>query len=246
MRNLIAAISVPCLFVLLTSFGVVPASSKTKTGTAVQLYDKTFYKNTITNETAAALYNSLQLAEKGLSEKAFNYAYKGYQVLLEKKLLTNPGLLTICDFTQSSRKKRLYLINLTSREVIMNTWVAHGRNSGLDYASKFSNKTKSHQSSLGFYITRQTYMGAHGLSLRLDGIEPRFNDKAFRRAIVVHGADYIGEERSPTTFMGRSYGCPAVPKKESATLINTIKNGTCLFIYYPSSQYLKGSTILNG
>lgn len=218
-----------------------------KKATPASYYDKTLDKNTIPVETAAAIYQQLGLAEKGLSEKAFTYAYKGYQVLLEKKLILQTDYLTICDFSQSSSQKRLYLIDMTNEELLMHTWVAHGRNSGLDMATKFSNTPESLQSSLGFYVTKQTYYGAHGLSLKLDGLEPGFNDKAYKRAIVIHGADYIGEQRlKQSSFMGRSYGCPAVPQQESAALINTIKNGTCLFIYYPDKYYLAGSKILNG
>lgn len=247
MRQLIAVISVFCLFVLLASFSVVRSANEITTGPSAALYDKAIHKNTIIDEKAASLYNSLGLEEKGLSKEAFSHAYKGYQVLLEKKLISQAGYLTICDFSQSSRQKRLYLIDLVSNELLMNTWVAHGRNSGLDNATRFSNTPESLQSSLGFYATKQTYHGAHGLSLRLEGLEPGFNDKAYQRAIVIHGADYIGEARlKQSPFMGRSYGCPAVPQKESATLINTIKNGTTLFIYFPAQHYLKGSKILNG
>jgi hypothetical protein len=185
----------------------------------------------------------MELSKMGLSKEAFEYSFKGYQYLLEKNKLTNPGLLTICDFSQSSKKKRLYLIDMTNNKVLMNTWVAHGRNSGVEYANKFSNKPESLQSSLGFYVTGQTYQGAHGLSLRVNGLEPGFNDKAYKRAIVIHGANYIGGDKS---FMGRSFGCPAVPARESATIINKIKNGTCLFIYHPAKNYLKTSKILNG
>jgi hypothetical protein len=245
LRNLIAAIPLLCVFVLSTSFGVVSPTDKKRT--PIIINDKTFDKNTITDQKASTLYSDLHLAEKGLSEKAFQYAYKGFQILLEKKLLKENANLAICDFSQSSRLKRLYVVNIFSGEVLMNTWVAHGRNSGLEFAKKFSNKPRSLQSSLGFFITRQTYYGAHGLSLRLDGVERGINDKALRRAIVIHGADYIGDETLVrNNYMGRSYGCPAVPQAESETLINFLKNGSCLFIYYPTKLYLQGSKILNG
>lgn len=194
------------------------------------------------NSSSSILYSSLCLDEKGLSKKAFDLAYKGYQKLLKKKLIANPGYLTICDMSQSSRKKRLYLIDLTNTQVLMHTWVAHGRNSGFEFATKFSNKLASRQTSLGFYVTMNTYYGEHGLSLRMRGLEPGFNDKAYRRAVVVHGANYIGGQDKT----GRSYGCPAIPKEEIETLINTIKEGTCLFIYHPSRNYLTKSKILNG
>ena len=157
-------------------------------------------------------------------------------------MITNPGYLTICDMSQSSRRKRLYLIDLTNTQVLMNTWVAHGRNSGYEFATKFSNKLSSRQTSLGFYVTKNVYYGEHGLSLRMHGLEPGFNDKAYRRAVVIHGANYIGGQNKT----GRSYGCPAIPEEETATLINIIKEGTCLFIYHPSRTYLTKSKILNG
>lgn len=197
-------------------------------------------KSSAVSTKAHSLYLALELKEMGLSEDAFSYAYKGYEVLLQKKLVANEGYLTICDFSQSSTKKRLYIIDMANQSVVMNTYVAHGKNSGGEFARYFSNRTGSLQSSLGFYVTKQTYYGEHGLSLRVAGVEKGINDKAYRRAIVIHGADYIGSQKK-----GRSFGCPAVPKEESSRVINTIKNGHCLFIYHPSKKYLRGSKILN-
>lgn len=199
------------------------------------------------NEQAALIYNQLCLENIGLSKQAFEYAFKGYTRLLEKNKIDQPGLLTICDFSQSSNNKRLYLIDFNNNTVLLNTYVAHGRNSGGEYANRFSNRPESLQSSLGFYVTQSTYSGEHGLSLRIAGVEPGFNDRALRRRIVVHGASYINESwKKSSTFMGRSYGCPAVPSSERDFIINTIKDGTCLFIYHPSKTYLKGSKLLNG
>jgi L,D-transpeptidase catalytic domain len=189
---------------------------------------------------SSLLYEELCLGEKGLSKEAFDYAYKGYAHLIEKKIISQPDYLTICDLSQSIRQKRFYLIDITNNKVILNTYVAHGRKSGGEYARKFSNGLKSLQSSLGFYITKNTYVGENGLSLRLEGLEPGFNDKAYRRAVVVHGASYVGQG-----LAGRSFGCPAVPKKESKLIINTIKNGTCFFVYHPEKKYLQTSRILN-
>jgi hypothetical protein len=129
----------------------------------------------------------------------------------------------------------------------LNTYVAHGKNSGGEYARKFSNRPESRQSSLGFYRTKKTYYGGHGLALTLSGLEAGFNDKAERRKIVLHGSRYIGDNyKRWGKYMGRSFGCPAVPMKQSKILINTIKDGSCLFIYHPSKNYLSGSKILNG
>lgn len=196
---------------------------------------------------ADVVYTTSKLEQYGLSKAAFDQAWKGYQYLLEHQQIKCADYLTICDFSQSSKQKRLYIIDVANNELVTHTYVAHGKNSGAEYASRFSNTPESLQSSLGFFITSQTYIGKHGLSLRLLGADPGFNDKALERTIVLHGAAYVDEARVRAgMYMGRSWGCPAVPQKESATIINTIKNGTCLFIYHPSRNYLLHSKILNG
>ncbi|MBK6937560.1 MAG: murein L,D-transpeptidase catalytic domain family protein [Chitinophagaceae bacterium] len=193
------------------------------------------------------VYITAGLEEKGLSELAFKQAWKGYQFLVQQKSIHRTGYLTVCDYSKSSREKRLYIIDIGRKRLISHTYVAHGRNSGNEYASSFSNKPESLQSSLGFYITSTTYDGENGLSLRLSGVDRGFNDNAFARSIVLHGAAYVDAVRvAKGTIMGRSFGCPAVSKKEAARIIHTIKNGSCLFIYYPDKYYSKTSTILNG
>lgn len=192
------------------------------------------------------LYDSLNLDKIGLGREAMMYAYKGHRALAKKGLLENENILTVCDFSQPSGNKRMYIIDVKNYKVLVNTYVAHGKNSGLKYAERFSNKLQSHQSSLGFYVTKGTYKGKHGLSLRLAGLEKGFNDNAERRAVVVHGAGYIGEAWSGTATQGRSFGCPAVPNSVSKKVIGLIKNGTTLFVYHPSKSYLHGSKILNG
>ena len=193
------------------------------------------------------IYDSLQLGKRGLKKDVFKYAYTGYKKLVEEGKINKEGIITICDLSQSSRRRRLYLIDLNQYKILLNTYVAHGKNSGAEYARKFSNRPESLQTSLGFYRTKKTYWGGHGLALTLSGLEPGFNDKAERRKIVVHGSQYIGDNyKRWGKFMGRSFGCPAVPMKQSKLLINTIKNGSCLFIYHPTKNYLKTSKILNG
>lgn len=193
-----------------------------------------------------SMYAALDLQQQGLSRKAFQYAWKGYCILKRTGRLENTSVLTICDFSQSSRKKRLYIIDLEQGQLLHRTFVAHGRNSGKEYATRFSNRPESHQSSLGFYVTRNTYMGEHGLSLRIAGMEKGFNDRALARNIVVHGANYAEADfMEANKVCGRSYGCPAVPELESAEVIETIKNGSCLFIYHPTRKYIQGSRILN-
>lgn len=191
------------------------------------------------------IYDSLQLDNFGLSRKVMQMAYKGHQELVDRGVLNNEDIIAIADFSQPSSKKRLYIIDTRNYRILFNTYVAHGKNSGLNYAERFSNTPESLQSSLGFYVTKQTYFGKHGLSLRLEGLEKGFNDNAMERAVVMHGAEYIGSNRLGSAYMGRSFGCPAVPQAESKAIINTLKNGTALFIYHPTQKYLNASTILN-
>lgn len=230
-----------------TSFTITPAH-KSSSHTAVRFSPVAITDSTSTVPTAAdKVYTHSGLEASGLSKEAFDLAWKGYKYLLEKNKIDRSEYLTICDFSQSSKQKRLYIIDIEKEEIVTNTWVAHGKNSGAEYATNFSNKPESLQSSLGFYVTANTYIGEHGLSLRINGVDLGYNDKAMMRTIVIHGATYVdGARLNAGMYMGRSWGCPAVPQKESASIINTIKNGTCLFIYHPSKQYLKGSTILNG
>ena len=196
---------------------------------------------------AEVVYNELHLSQVGLSEKAFEQAYKGYQYLLKKQKLVTTSILSICDLSQSSNKKRFYILDLAENKILLTSYVAHGKGSGTEYAHRFSNRANSHQSSLGFYITGSSYYGEHGLSLRLQGLEHGFNNLAGKRNIVIHGASYIGDDYlQENKYMGRSYGCPAVPQDECDTIVNLIKNGTCLFVYYPTKNYLKKSRILNG
>lgn len=189
-----------------------------------------------------SLYDSLDLKKQGLSERAFHYAWFGFQ----KMKLDNP-IMAICDFTQSSRNKRLYVIDLLKKKLLYNTYVAHGRNSGNEFAERFSNVNSSYQSSLGFYKTLGTYQGKHGLSLRLEGLEKGINDRALERVIVMHGADYVSEAFIKNTGrLGRSLGCPAVSIADSKKVINLLYNGAGLFIYSGDQHYLEKSALLAG
>jgi hypothetical protein len=191
------------------------------------------------------LYNSLQLQNIGLSKSTVEYALKGYQKLVDSGLVNKPKYLTIVDFSQSSRKKRFYILDMESEKLAWNTFVSHGKNSGIDMANNFSNTMSSEKSSLGFYVTKSTYHGKHGLSLRVGGLENGFNDNAEARGIVVHGAAYVNAGRVNSAYMGRSQGCPALPENEYAQVINIIKDGSVLFVYSPSEEYLQSSSLLN-
>lgn len=192
------------------------------------------------------LYDSLQLDRHGLSRRAFEYAMQGLERLKQRGDIDNDDVMSIVDFSLPSSSKRLFVIDLNSRKVLYCTYVAHGYNSGLEYANRFSNIPQSNKSSLGFYKTLNTYMGGHGYSLKLEGLEKGINDNASRRDIVIHGAAYVSEALVRSQgYIGRSQGCPALPEKMHKPIINKIKNGTCLFIYSPDRVYLKKSKILH-
>lgn len=178
-----------------------------------------------------SVFDSLRLAEKGLSQDAYEYAMKGFEELKEKGKLRNDSVITIVDFDQPSYKKRMYIIDIKNYKLLFNTWSAHGRNSGAAQAKAFSNVPESYQSSLGLYITDMTYSGKHGYSLRLVGLE-KINSNALNRAIVLHGAKYVSQQTiNAMGYIGRSHGCPAVPVELSKPIIDIIKDGTCFFIY---------------
>lgn len=177
---------------------------------------------------------------------AFKHAYQGYLKLREKGSQTKSDILAVIDFTKSSVEPRLFIMDLSKNELLYQTFVAHGTNSGLKSAVKFSNIEGSHQSSLGFYLTGETYFGKHGYSLKLFGLEEGFNDKAEERSIVIHGANY-----ATLNFikkygrLGRSWGCPSVPPHMSKEIIDIIKQGSLLFIYSENQDYLTNSKIIN-
>jgi hypothetical protein len=173
----------------------------------------------------------------------FKSAIQGYRNIgnIRKK-----GILTIIDFTKPSTEKRFYVIDIENKKLIYRCLVAHGKNSGDIYAKDFSNKMESLKSSLGFYLTGETYKGDHGYSLRLDGLEKGINDNARAREIVIHGAEYVSEEFiRKYGRLGRSWGCPALPPDLSKEIIDKIADGSCLFIHADDKFYRENSTFLN-
>lgn len=193
-----------------------------------------------TYSSLVTIYQELSLGEAGLSHSVFDYAIRGVQKVNPAK-----AILAIVDLSQPSVNKRLYVIDLLKRKLLFRTYVAHGRNSGDLFAQKFSNEVSSLQSSLGFYQTLGTYQGKHGLSLKLKGLENGFNTNALDRAVVMHGADYVSEDFiRKIGRLGRSFGCPAVPYGVHKDIIETLKNGACLFVFSPNQNYLKKSTFL--
>jgi hypothetical protein len=175
-----------------------------------------------------AVYDELGLADAGLPFEAFQKAFEGYNSVagLRQKVLT------VIDFTKPSTERRMWVIDMASRQVLFHTWVAHGQGSGDNYATRFSNVGGSHQSSLGLYLTGSTYNGGNGYSLLLEGLEPGVNDHARRRSIVVHGAPYADPSVIASAGrLGRSWGCPALPPDVTRPIIDSIKEGSVLYIY---------------
>jgi hypothetical protein len=191
------------------------------------------------------LYETMELEKFGLSREAFEMAVKGFEHLRAAGSIYNERILSIVDFSLPSNKKRLFIIDNITGKLLYNTFVSHGRNSGKELATKFSNQFNSFQSSLGFYVTGQTYRGHHGYSLRLQGMEEGINDNAYGRGIVMHAARYVNENTARQNgSIGRSEGCPAIPVKMHRSIIEAIKNGTCLFVYGSDKDYLAQSKYL--
>lgn len=213
-------------------------SSEISEAAIVKRIGNFFSENVVASGRASlhtALYDSLQLNDKGLSAEAFNYALEGYEKLKEEGALTNESVITIVDFDQPSHKKRMYVIDVENGEILFNTWAAHGRGTGRETAQSFSNTPESHKSSLGFYVTSNTYYGSKGYSMRLIGLEKNLNHNALSRAIVMHGASYVSQSFiNAQGYIGRSHGCPAVPQELNRPIIDKIKHGSVLFIYNKS------------
>jgi hypothetical protein len=193
-----------------------------------------------------SVYNTLQANKFELpNQVCFGEALKGFYSLQEKGIVKS-NILTLVDFSLSSNVKRLWIIDLSTNMVLLQTLVAHGRNTGEEFANNFSNTPESFKSSLGFYVTGEVYNGKHGVSLKLDGLEKGLNDNARNRAVVLHGADYVSESFIKNhKRLGRSQGCPAVPVKLVSEIITIIKGQSCLYIYHPSIDSSKQNHLVS-
>ena len=225
-------------YIILTAF-LLLASSLTYPGDQGRVVgDVILYSSPAEN-----LYVSLN--DSSLNFEAFSLALKGHEILSEKGLVLKPELITVIDYSKPSNEKRFFVIDLHSESIIYKSLVAHGRNSGELYATRFSNRVQSYQTALGFYITGNTYTGSQGYSLLMSGVDSGYNDNARKRSIVIHGADYVTQRFAERNGrLGRSFGCPALPPELNKPVINLIKEGSVIFGYYPEDDYLKGSVIL--
>ena len=158
-----------------------------------------------------------------------------------------PRTLTVIDYSKPSSEERLWVFDFKTGELLYEELVAHGQGTGANMATKFSNDNESHQTSLGLFVTDTTYVGKNGYSLRLDGLDRGYNDRARERAIVMHGAPYVSDAFVKANGrLGRSWGCPAVSDAVARELIDRVKGGNLVFAYYPDARWLASSKYLGG
>ncbi len=189
---------------------------------------------------------SLSSGDKKPSPKVLQLALKAYNNAA-KSGVAQKSLITIIDYSLPSTQRRLWVMDVKQNKVIYHTLVAHGQGSGDNHAKRFSDKHGSHQSSIGVFKTGKTYSGKHGLSLELHGLEKGFNSNALSRRVVIHAANYVTEGSAKHLGrLGRSWGCPALSPHEAKPIINTIKDGSLLFVYYPDRNWLSSSRYLTG
>ncbi len=197
------------------------------------------------HEEIEALYGEMGL-EGRFDREVFKLAVIGYVNLRGSRALGKTTPLSIIDYTKPSAEERLFIIDITGRKVLRTSLVAHGKNTGGNFAVRFSDEPGSLKSSFGFFTTGETYYGKHGYSLRLHGLEKAFNGNALERYVIIHGAWYVSQKFADRYGrLGRSWGCPALPLETSTEIIDMIKGGSCLFVYFNDQAYLETSVLLD-
>ena len=251
MENLAYFIVLLNSFILPTQFSTTELSEALTASTVVEAYAHSnpvdFLSSTFAFEDSVQhLYSSIDLQKYNLPYAVFKYGMIGYYSLKQSGKLGDKNLLSIIDFTKPSTEKRFYTIDLDHLKVLYHSYVSHGKNTGENIAKAFSNIAQSNQSSIGFYTTAETYIGSKGYSLKLDGMEKGYNDKIRERAVVMHEAEYVSEHWiKQNGRLGRSQGCPALPKAIAHEVIDVIKGGTAIFAYFNDESYLSQSAYLD-
>jgi hypothetical protein len=195
---------------------------------------------------AAALVSGSVAELAGISPKVLHLAVSAVGCAINSGDIDTPRTLTVIDYSRPSVEPRLWVFDVATGELLFKELVAHGRNTGENLATRFSDSLNSHQSSIGLFVTGDTYVGSNGYSLRLDGLEPGFNSRARERAIVMHGAPYVNESLAATQGrIGRSWGCPALREAVARNVIDTVRGGGVIFSYYPDQKWLETSKFLN-
>jgi hypothetical protein len=194
----------------------------------------------------AQLADMLARAAPNADRKVLQLAARAMTCALRRpELGVDPARLSVIDYSRPSTEQRMWVFDLARQKLLFEEWVAHGRNSGGNATERFSNRDGSFMSSLGAFTAKETYMGGNGYSLRLEGLEPGFNDNARDRAIVIHGAPYVNPSIARLQGrLGRSLGCPAVRLTVARPLIDSLRGGTMVFAYYPDKAWLERSRLL--
>jgi len=188
------------------------------------------------------LVESLAAQAPALDRTVLELALRAASCAERSGQIRNPSILTVIDYSLPSTERRLWVLDLARRRLLHEELVAHGRGTGENIASRFSNEPGSRQSSLGLFVTRDTYLGRHGRSLRLEGLERGVNDRALDRAVVIHAASYVSEEFAARHGrIGRSWGCPALAPEVASHVIDTIRGGSAVFAYHPQRDWLRTS-----
>ncbi|MEO6463012.1 MAG: murein L,D-transpeptidase catalytic domain family protein [Candidatus Eisenbacteria bacterium] len=196
-------------------------------------------------EVAETLEAALLRQAAALDPRVLALALQSHDSALNRGLLTDRNTLTVIDYSRPSVEPRFWVFDLGMRRVLFEELVAHGKNSGENFATEFSNVESSLQTSLGLFVTRDVYYGKHGESLRLEGLEPGVNDRALERAIVIHGAQYVSSYAVASLgFLGRSWGCPALSREAAPRVIDRIRGGSAVFAFYPDKEWLASSRFL--
>jgi hypothetical protein len=186
-------------------------------------------------------------ATSGAAADVLQLALSAVSCAVTSGAIAPPPTLTVIDYSRPSTEPRLWVFDMNTGTMLYKELVAHGRNTGENMSLHFSDRMNSHQSSIGLFVTGDTYVGSNGYSLRMDGLEPGFNATARERAIVMHGAPYVSEDIATRQGrLGRSWGCPALRAAAARDVIDTVRGGGVIFSYYPDQAWLKSSRFLNG
>jgi L,D-transpeptidase-like protein len=235
---------------MLVCFLAVPLGAKTA-GRAASATSKTAARSAAVEsripspESRLIAVDRAAAMKSGISADVLNLALGAVSCGIASGDLQTPPTLTLIDYSLPSTTPRLWVFDLRSGKLLFNELVAHGRNSGDNMATRFSDAMESRETSLGLFRTADTYVGHNGYSLRLDGLEPGFNSNARERAIVMHGAPYVdGTIAKANGRLGRSWGCPALRQAVARQVIDTVRGGGVIFSYYPDSAWLKTSKFL--
>lgn len=223
------------LLLVVLGMGIAPVRANT-------VPDKPLPQAAAVETLAAALLGKAP----SLDPRVLDLALEAHGTAKAQNLLLHPELLTVIDYSRPSTEERFWVFDLDARSLLFEERVAHGKNSGGEYATRFSNVESSLQTSLGLFVTRDIYFGKHGESLRMNGLEPGVNDAALARAIVIHGADYVSDGTiSALGYLGRSWGCPALSPQVASKVIRKIHGGSAVFAYYPQANWLTGSRFVD-